>query len=73
MTQGAQAGALWQPRGVGGGRRSREEEDISIPKADSHADIQQKPIQYCKAIILQLKIKTYLLKCGPKKCSITIT
>ena len=56
MTQGAQAGALWQPRGVGGGRRSREEEDISIPKADSHADIQQKPIQYCKAIILQLKI-----------------
>ena len=51
MTQGAQPGALYQPRGVGWGRRweggSRERE---------HVDTRQKPTQYCKAIILQLKI-----------------
>ena len=51
MTQGAQPGALYQPSGVGWGRRweggSRERE---------HVDTRQKPTQYCKAIILQLKI-----------------
>ena len=39
MIQGVQTGALGKPRGVGGGRRVQEEEDISIPMADSHVDV----------------------------------
>ena len=42
--------------GVGGGREVQEEGGICIFMADSYTDIQQKPTQYCKAIILQLKI-----------------
>ena len=35
MTQGAQTGALWQPRGVGGGEVP-EGRDTCILMADSH-------------------------------------
>ena len=38
MTQGAQTGALGQPRGrdgVGGGKKAQEGGDICIPMADS--------------------------------------
>ena len=41
--------------GVGGGREAQEGGDICMPVAD-HVDVWQKPTQYCKAIILQLKI-----------------
>ena len=50
--------ALWQPRGVGWGVRweeVQEEGDMLIPMADPCA-IWQELTQYCKAIILQLKI-----------------
>ena len=50
-----------QPRGVGwGGRREGGSEggDIGIPMADSW----QKPIQLCKAIILQLKVNNFFKK-----------
>ena len=33
MTQETQTGALWQPRGVGGGREAQEGGDICIPMA----------------------------------------
>ena len=63
MTQGAQPGALYQPRVVGWGRRgeggSRERE---------HVDTRQKPTQYCKAIILQLKINNFLKMGKVKSC-----
>ena len=42
-------------RGVGGGREVQEEGDI-LHLWLIHVDVWQKPIQYCKAIILQLKI-----------------
>ena len=38
VSQGAQTGALWQPRGVGwggGGREGQEGGDICTPMADS--------------------------------------
>ena len=35
MKQGAEIGALQQPRGVGGGSEVQEGEDICIPVADS--------------------------------------
>ena len=41
--------------GVGGGREVQEGGDIRIPMADSFA-VWQKPMQRCKAIILQIKI-----------------
>ena len=57
-TQGAQPGALWQPRGVGwgevGGRFKRE--GIYVYLWLIHIAIWQKPTQHCKAIIFQLKI-----------------
>ena len=60
--QGAQTGAPWQPRGVdgmGGGREGQERGRHITPMAD-HTDVWQKSIQYCKAIILQLKKKKKL-------------
>ena len=55
MTQGTQIGALHQPRGVGlGGRFKREETYVYLWLI--HVVVRQKPTQYCKAIILQLKI-----------------
>ena len=62
MTQGTQTGALWQPREVGwggrweGGSRGIGYIYIYIYLWVIHADVWQKPIQYCKAIILQLEI-----------------
>ena len=48
-------GALKQPRGVGwGGRLKRKE--ICAYLWLIHVDVLEKPTQYCKAIILQLKI-----------------
>ena len=40
--------------GEGGGRELQEEGDICIPMADSCWCL-QKPTQFCKAIIIQLK------------------
>ena len=58
MTQGAQNEASdnqegWD--GVGGGREGTHVSPWLIP-----VDIWQKPIQYCEAIILQLKINKFL-------------
>ena len=58
FVQGAQTGALWQPRGVAG---IFKREGTYIPLWLIHSDVWQKSSQYCKAIILQLKIK--ILKC----------
>ena len=40
---------------MGGGREVQEGKDICIPMADS-CNVWQKPTQYCKEIILHLKI-----------------
>ena len=50
MSQEAQTGALYQPRGVEGGREVQERGDI-------HVAVWQKPTEFYKAIILQLKNK----------------
>ena len=47
--------------GVGIGREAQEGGDICTPVADSWCRM-QKPTQYCKAIILQLKISRFLKK-----------
>ena len=48
---------LWQPRGVGwGGRWEFKSERMCGYLWLIHADVWQKPVQRCKAIILQLKI-----------------
>ena len=55
-TQGAQPGALCQPRGVdavGGRREVQEEGDIYIPPWLIHVDVWQKSTQYCKAVIFK--------------------
>ena len=58
MTQGAQTGALLQPRGVGwggsweAGSRGRGHVYLQLIPVD----VWQKPTQYCTAIILQLKL-----------------
>ena len=58
MAQKTQTGALHQPRGVGcggsweGGSRGRGHVYLWL----IHVDVWQKPTQYFKAIILQLKI-----------------
>ena len=44
--------------GVGGGRDLQERWDIYIYLWLIHVDIWQKPTQYCKAIIFQLKINS---------------
>ena len=59
MTQGTQTRALdiidgWE--GVGGGREVQEGGNIWL----LCVDMWQKPLQYCKAIILQLKINIYI-------------
>ena len=58
MTQGTHTGALYQPRGVGWGRRweggSRGRGYVYLWLI--HVDIWQKTTKFCKAIILQLKI-----------------
>ena len=62
MIQGTQSGALQQPRRGGMGW---EEGDSATREGTTyvnlwliHADVWQKPTQYCKAIILQLKRNT---------------
>ena len=54
----AQIWSLWQPRGVGWGRRweggSRGKRHVYLWLI--HIDVWQKPTKYCKAIIIQLKI-----------------
>ena len=52
VTPGAQHSAPWQPRGVGCGGMFRRER-IYVYLWLIHGDVWQKPIQYCKAIILQ--------------------
>ena len=47
--------------GVGGGREVQEGGGIQILTADS-CWLGQKPIRYCKAVILQLKINKFKLK-----------
>ena len=61
MTQGTQTGALGQPRGVGGGGRFKREGSC-VYLWQIHVDVWQKPTQYCKAIILQLKKKIFFLE-----------
>ena len=59
VTQGAQPGALRQPRGVrwgGGWDEGSRRRETCIYLWLIHADVWQKPTQYCIAIILQLKI-----------------
>ena len=56
VTPGAQPSALWPPRGVGWGGMFRREW-MYVYLWLIHCDIWQKPIQYCKAIILQFKKK----------------
>ena len=53
MTQSTQTRALKQPRGV---RRRFKKEGTYVYLWLIHVDVWQKPTQYCKAIILQLKI-----------------
>ena len=52
MTQGAQPGALGQPRGMGG---SFKREGPYVYLWLIHVDVWQKPTQYCKAFIFQIK------------------
>ena len=57
--QGAQPGALLQPRGVGwGGRLEGDTQRGHVYLWLNSVDAWQKPTQHCKAIILQLKINT---------------
>ena len=53
ITQGTQTRALKQPRGV---RWRFKREGTYVYLWLIHVDVWQKPTQYCKAIILQLKI-----------------
>ena len=60
ITQGAEPSALWWPRGAGGGggvggRLKREGTYVYLGLIP--VVVWQKPTQYCKAIIFQLKIK----------------
>ena len=48
-----QSGALWQPRVWHGVRGARGLQDTYVHLWLIHADIWQRPTQYCKAIILQ--------------------
>ena len=60
--------ALWQPRGVGGGREVQEG-GTYVCIWLIHVDVWQKLTWYCKAVILQLKIKhtkkCYSFRYGP--------
>jgi len=55
MTQGAQTSALGGV-GWGGGGREFQEEVTYVYSWLIHSSVWQKPTQYCKAIILQLKM-----------------
>ena len=61
MTQGTHTGALQQPRGVKGrdmgGRFKKEGTYVYLWLI--HVNVWQKSNQYCKAIILQLKIYNF--------------
>ena len=46
--------------GVGGSRGRFKRKGTSVYLWLIHADVWQKPTQYCKAIILQLKINKFL-------------
>ena len=80
ITQGAQHSTIWQPGGVGwergvGGKFKRK--GIYAYLLLIHVVVWQKPMQHCKAIILQLKkklkrmpIHLYLtIRCTKKKVS----
>ena len=58
VTQGAQPGALWQPRGVGWGwvRWRFKTEGTHVYLWLIHIVVWQKPTEHCKEIILWLKI-----------------
>ena len=58
MTQGTQTWALWQPRGVDGGKKIQDRVDICIPRL-IHVNVWQKPT-YFKAVTVQLKINRFL-------------
>ena len=65
ITQGAQSRTLWWYRqvGWGGGWEGHKTEGINIYLWLIHAVVWQKPMQHCKAIILQLKkIDGYISK-----------
>ena len=47
--------------GVGGGREVQNE-GTYVYLWLIHADVRQKPVQYCKAIVLQLKINKLIFK-----------
>ena len=57
MTRWAHTWALWQPGGGGMGGRWGvfKREGTCVYLWVIHADVRQKPTQYCKAVILQLK------------------
>ena len=48
-----------------GGRREVQEGGTCVYLCPIHADVWQKPTQYCKAIIFQLKIKRRSAPSGP--------
>ena len=62
MTQGAQPSALRQHRGVNGegDEKGFRSEGTYVYLWLIHVAVWQKPTQYCKAIILQSKIKGFL-------------
>ena len=73
ITRGAGSGSLWQPRGVGcswswGGRIKMEGTYVHLWLI--HVVVWQTPTQYCKAIILQLKILFYKVGEGRNLCAI---
>ena len=52
------AGALRQPRGLGrGGGREGDSGGGTCASMVVHVNVWQKPLQYCKVINLQLKLK----------------
>ena len=57
MKQGTKASALGQPRGLGGGGmwEGVQNGGTHVYLWPIHVDVWQKPSQYCKVIILQLK------------------
>ena len=56
MTRGTQTGTLQQPRGVGGGEMGGSLKMQGTELTHIRVDVWQKPTQFCKAIILQVKI-----------------
>ena len=61
--------ALWQPRGVGWGKRFKREGTYAYLWL-IYADVWQKPPQYCKVTVLQFKIfKNYFKKESACQCT----